>query len=270
MGEFWTAIVAPLIVLVLGLIVEYGIIQPRQDERKFRDVPKQDRRDWSAATIKALNNFTSQIPNYNGLIRRKIRWVEAQEVRRGHSIVWLSVSEARVFWANWFKPPVVGERYEVILDRAGDILAAKSLPVAKAPTGENPGKSKKVNKPKTQQHSNPYAAYLYILVGLLGGSGGFSAIATLYYSTSSSFSPDADGAFWWFLIAAVLLGIALAILTDIYFRMEQAFAWQRLPLSLVAGFIGGWLGILIIFIAFFAFIFFIIFLIIRKLFFDGW
>ena len=84
MGELWTAIVAPLSVLVLGLIIEYGIIQPRQNERKFRDVPQQDRRDWSTATTKALNTFTSQIPNYNGLLRRKVRWIEAQEVRRGH------------------------------------------------------------------------------------------------------------------------------------------------------------------------------------------
>ncbi len=245
MSDFWALVGAPFVLLLVGLLVEYWVIQPIRNSQEYKDVSKENRRDWATATTRAIKRFRRQQPHYKGLFRRKNIKIEATEVKRGYAIIWIAVSKSQFFRNRSDNTSEVEERFELTIDRTGDILRVKSLDVvgiADKSNGLEAPASVRKNKPK--HHPNPYAVYLYVIIGLLSGTGAFTSSGLIYYLAT----PDpylGDIFFWGLSLTSMLCGIALAIGVDIHFQMDQAYAWQRLPLSVILGIVGGPLGILV-------------------------
>jgi len=241
MDDFWLILGAPIIVLIIGLVIEYWVIQPIKISHEFRNLPERNRRDWITATSIAIKALRKKQPDYNGILRRRNIQIEEKEVKHGHAIIKIGISEKRYIWENITSDPQIIQRVELIIDRTGDILSIKQLFVALAP----PVKKTRIfaQKEETSNHPRPYAIYLYVIVGLLGGSGGLASATILYFLTTSQPSPENDAIFWGSGLIALLFGAGAALYADIYFQMDQAYAWQRLPIALILGILAGALGI---------------------------
>lgn len=106
--------------------------------------------------------------------------------------------------------------------------------------------NEKASKKRKEEHPNPYAVYLYVTVGLLGGSGGFFTVTFLYLGFASYPVPESDWFYWIATIVAIICGATAAIWFDEQFQMDQAFAWQRLPIALILGVLLGPVGLVLV------------------------
>jgi hypothetical protein len=246
MDDFWTVLGIPVILVITSLILEYWIIQPIRSSKGFRRMPRKSQRDWVTATTEAVKRFRKQQPHYSGLLRRSNIKIEEKEVKRGYAVVRIAVFENRFFWENLISSSRVEERFELTIDRTGDVLDVKTLPVAEDALGEleNSEGQTAIQSDNNRRHPNPYIAYLYVLIGLLGGAGGLVPGALVYHAIVSDPHPEDDVFFWVLSVIAVIGGVVVAIWVDIFFQMDQAYAWQRLPLAAILGIIGGAVGII--------------------------
>ena len=81
---------------------------------------------------------------------------------------------------------------------------------------------------------------------MAGGTSGFALILVIWVALLSQEFSDIELCLLPFLIVCAILGGILASLgTDIGFTMEKHAIWKRLPLSVIVGAFGGFLGVLV-------------------------
>jgi hypothetical protein len=153
MPDLSTVIVFPLLVAVAALILEYWVIKPLRKKHEVA-LPTSSQpvsRDWATAVKRAIKQFKAQQSGYNW--RWWLWWLKDQNTvtiedldpGRGKATLILAVSKSQPSAEN----PVPGvltlttehrvvARYQIVIDRTGDILKIDSLPVKIARTGSSP------------------------------------------------------------------------------------------------------------------------------------
>ncbi|GEM_PF-4723935 len=246
---FWSQFVSPLIVSIISLLVEYGIIQPRY-HRMIQNLPKQSRRDWITATIKALKKFQKELNRSQGIAKRRNVVLLEEEVKKGNAELIVGISEGVAIWRRiLFGAPRVVQKVWMVIDRTGDILKIRYLPLELT---EEPvvivkeGVSRQTGE---NLHPNPYAVYFYILIFVLGAISGFISSSWLYWVIFQTSSPEDYASYWVTAIIGMLLGGSGALLVDRSFEMDRARVWQRLPVAIMLGLLAGTVGLLVVCIA---------------------
>lgn len=230
---------------ILAVFIEHRVLT--DDSIDYKGISKKNRHDWASASAHAIKRFRKQQPGYTGVLCRRSIKIEAEHVKRGHADMQIAVSKRRFFWKNLTGVSPIDERFELTIDRTGDILRIDQLPVDENGESRQPI-SKRHTTPEADSAKSgpsPSAAYLYVLVLLLGWVGGFASGALIYYAATWQEWPQDDIFFWGVSVISALTGMAVAVAADVHFRMDQASAWQRLPLSVILGIIGGPIGILL-------------------------
>src|SRR3972149_4862465 len=143
MPDLATLILIPVAVVVIGLIIEYWIIQPIRKRTEIA-IPssRSINKDWAIAIRRAIRQFKAQPSDYNW------KWwspgrnrliIEAWKIEKGQATLTVAVSEKQDTVAK----PVPGiiqfvtvkriiARYELIIDRIGEVLKVNSIIVDKA------------------------------------------------------------------------------------------------------------------------------------------
>jgi hypothetical protein len=99
------------------------------------------------------------------------------------------------------------------------------------------------NAEKNKTH-DPYAPFLYIMVGIIGACGGAASILVPWLLLQAS--PELQCILYPLLVMGIIGGTIFALVMDNHFEMNKATPYLRFPLSAICGVIGGWLGLLII------------------------
>lgn len=136
--NLWTLLVIPVIVVVIGLIIEYWIIQPLR-RAKFSSISnKPISRDWMSAIKKAVKEFQRWRGEAVLFLSKERVKVEQVHIEKGRATLTLAVMpkssplfDGSISWMfNLYGifPRMIG-KYEVTIDRTGDILKIESLPI---------------------------------------------------------------------------------------------------------------------------------------------
>lgn len=146
MEGFWILFGVPITVGIIILILEYWLIQPLRDAKGGR-LPffSPIRRNWSTATKRALKSFKTQHDQYKWFFAREKVNVESMSVDKGKATLNLKVTtRARNSQSSLYKlfiEPLVIARYQLVIDRSGDILKKQTLdlkPLAKIKFSSSP------------------------------------------------------------------------------------------------------------------------------------
>ena len=140
MSDLATLIIFPVIVGVIVLLVEYFVIQPIR-KAKSVSIPRSSSisRDWMTAIKTGVKQFKAQQPGYvwNWWSRdRHNIAIEEWSIEKGQATLTLAVS-AKQSVVNNPIPGVISfgtaqrviARYQLTIDRTGDILRMISIPV---------------------------------------------------------------------------------------------------------------------------------------------
>jgi hypothetical protein len=133
----------PVIGIVIGLIIEYFIIQPikKATERAIPSSPSISK-DWSTAMKKAIGQFRSQYYGHIG------QWlprphesvtIDEWDIEKGRATLTLAINKMLETFEpgilGFFRIPRVIAKHKLTIDRTGDILEIKSIPVDLSQTG---------------------------------------------------------------------------------------------------------------------------------------
>jgi hypothetical protein len=145
--DWLTVLIIPIVVVVIGLLIEYYVIQPIK-QAKAIPLPTNINRDWANAIRKAVRNFKAQQSGFEneGLFNTKkddSKTIKVDECRvyRGKASLIVSVSYIGVS-GNYlsFNPKDtrywnVTKKYRLEVDRTGDILKSTEVDTQQTPIG---------------------------------------------------------------------------------------------------------------------------------------
>ncbi len=158
MGSLFLSILAN----VISILIEYGIIKPKFETRWGEHLPKSGNRDWVTAIKKSIGRF-GETQGGHIIPFGEHYQVEKIKIEKGRGILDLVVlpKSALVFTFAGLSAfidalkidtfPNVIARYQITIDRSGDVLAAKSLPVA----DDERYRPLHPSKPLFSDHTNP-------------------------------------------------------------------------------------------------------------------
>jgi hypothetical protein len=136
--NLWTLLIIPVIVVVIGLIIEYWIIQPLRRAKFSLISNKPISRDWMSAIKKAVKEFRRCRGEAVFFLSKERIKVEQVHIEKGRATLTLAVmpKSSPLFYGSvsWMFnlmgifPRMIG-KYEVTIDRTGDILKIDSLPI---------------------------------------------------------------------------------------------------------------------------------------------
>ena len=109
---------------------------------------------------------------------------------------------------------------------------------------DTPYNAKPKPQPKPQPPYDPYAPFLYIAVGTIGACGGVASIIVPWLLLQAS--PEWEFVLYILLVTGFIGGIAIALIMDSSFSMENSAPHLRFPLAAISGVIGGWVGVAIL------------------------
>lgn len=137
--NLWGFFIGPVIVVVVGLFIEYWFIQPlRNRKRGLSQSSQQTGRDWATAQEKAIEWIKSQRPTYEWKRGSESIRVESFQGSRGRRVLNLAILTERISLGGYLRHPVVIERLKLTIDKSGDPLEQESIPVDKPNTSELP------------------------------------------------------------------------------------------------------------------------------------
>lgn len=148
-----TLLIVPFVVTVIGgaivLVIEYFFIQPVRRAIDASIPQSSVSRDWATAMRRAVRLFRAQ---YYGIIGQWLPrpdetiTIEEWDIEKGRATLTLAVNkmletfEPGIF--GFFRVPCVIAKHRLTVDRTGDILALKSIPVDQIRTGYFPRTSR--------------------------------------------------------------------------------------------------------------------------------
>jgi hypothetical protein len=150
MQDFTGLIIIPVIVIVIGLIIEYWIIQPvrKKSELVIPSSPAIDK-DWAIAIRTGVEQFKSQQTDFRWkwwLPNRNTVTIEAWNIRKDQADLTLVVSEKYPTFQSvapdllyYTTSQRIIARFELALDDIGTILRMRSLPVVAPDRGTSLG-----------------------------------------------------------------------------------------------------------------------------------
>ncbi|MBI3241245.1 MAG: hypothetical protein HYZ49_03020 [Chloroflexi bacterium] len=154
--NLWGVFIGPVIVVVVGLAIEYWIVQPLRNRRGGHS---QLSRDWATAQEKAIEWIRSQRPNYEWEHGSESIKVESFQGSRGRGTLNLAILTERISLRGYHRHPALIERLKLTIDKSGDILEQESIPVEKPDTAGLPEMDEMLrdifnlastNKPRTE------------------------------------------------------------------------------------------------------------------------
>ena len=133
MSEIISLLFWPLVVGLLLLLIEYFIIQPIR-KRIEPSPPRGVSSTWQTAMRKAIRSFKeNQIGSWNLWTKKKVT-IEGWSIQRGYAIlvlaVWNEIHTAEQpipAVAQFVKKSVIVAKYELTIDRTGEILRMTSF-----------------------------------------------------------------------------------------------------------------------------------------------
>jgi hypothetical protein len=129
LNNLWTLVISPVTVIVIGLVIEYWVIQPLKGRKDSSAQPLVTNRDWATAQKKAIEQFKSERPEYrwNNSVGETIR-TERFDGLRGQGTLQIAVWTNRAAQGAYLEPAVI-ERHKFVIDRTGDIVGREAIPV---------------------------------------------------------------------------------------------------------------------------------------------
>ncbi len=128
--SMWTYIFAPLIVAVLTLVIEYWGIQPLKSERNnLLPIFRKSSRDWATAQRKAIKALKAQKTEYEWGTHQECIRVESFQGARGLGTLIVTILTQDYFRGGKIGKPTIIEKLQLTIDKAGDILQQKSIPI---------------------------------------------------------------------------------------------------------------------------------------------
>ncbi|WKZ41075.1 MAG: hypothetical protein QY328_03365 [Anaerolineales bacterium] len=145
--DWVTLLIIPVVVIVVGLLIEYYVIQPIKQAKEI-PLPTRVTRDWENAIRKAVKHFKAQQSGFEneGLFNSKkddSKTVKVEEctVYRGKASLIVSTSYVAVSGNYLSLNPKdtqywnVTNKYRLEIDRTGDILKSNKVDSQQIPIG---------------------------------------------------------------------------------------------------------------------------------------